>query len=135
MTETNELILSVRRRDGAVVAFDRSRIVRAIALAFLNDANGVTRHVCSTELMPAERDKVQRFTDQVVHALSRRPDAARHPVDVEDVQDQVELALMRDGEHVIARDYVLYRERRRQLRSNKATACAVGPGAGCEACQ
>ena len=74
MTETNELILRVRRRDGAVVTFDRSRIVRAIALAFLNDANGMPRHACASELMPAERDKVQRFTDQVVHALSRRPD-------------------------------------------------------------
>jgi hypothetical protein len=35
---------------------------------------------------------------------------------------------------VIARDYVLYRECRRQLRSTKATACAVGPGRR-EACQ
>jgi ribonucleoside-diphosphate reductase alpha chain len=125
MTENTELILSVRRRDGSVVAFDRSRIVRAIALAFLNDANGVPRHVCASELMPAERDKVQRFTDQVVHALSRRPDAARHPVDIEDIQDQVELALMRGGEHVIARDYVLYREQHRKERTAKAAWSTV----------
>lgn len=134
MTETTELILSVRRRDGSVVAFDRGRIVRALALAFLNDANGVPRHACTSELMAVERDKIRRFTDQVVHALSRRPDAAQHPVDIEDIQDQVELALMRDGEHAIARDYVLYRERRRQLRSPGTTACAVGSG-GCEACR
>ena len=125
MTETNELILSVRRRDGAVVTFDRSRIVRAIALAFLNDANGMPRHACASELMPAERDKVQRFTDQVVHALSRRPDAAQHPVDIEDIQDQVELALMRDGEHAIARDYVLYRDQRRKERIAKAARDTV----------
>jgi ribonucleoside-diphosphate reductase alpha chain len=125
MTETNELILSVRRRDGAVVTFDRSRIVRAIALAFLNDANGMPRHACASELMPAERDKVQRFTDQVVHALSRRPDAAQHPVDIEDIQDQVELALMRDGEHAIARDYVLYRDQRRKERIAKAARSTV----------
>src|SRR5437867_11883712 len=117
MTETNENepVLTVRRRDGAVVAFDRTRIERAIASAFLHDANGEPRHVGGSELMPAERDKVQHFTEQVVHAVSRRPDAAQHPVDIEDIQDQVEHALMRYGEHAIARDYVLYRERRRQL--------------------
>ena len=125
MTETTELILSVRRRDGVVVTFDRSRIVRAIALAFLNDANGMPRHACTSELMPAERDKVQRFTDQVVHALSRRPDAAQHPVDIEDIQDQVELALMRDGEHAIARDYVLYRDQRRKERIARAAWSTV----------
>lgn len=120
MTETTELIRSVRRRNGTVVAFDRGRIVRAIARAFLNDANGVPRHACASELMPAERDKVQRFTDQVVHALSRRPDAAQHSADIEDIQDQVELALMREGEHAIARDYVLYRDQRRKERIAKA---------------
>ena len=134
MTETNEPVLTVRRRDGSVVAFDRSRIERAIASAFLRDADGEPRHVGGNELMPAERDKVERFTEQVVHAVSRRPDAARHPVDIEDIQDQVELALMRDGEHAIARDYVLYRERRRQLRLTRPAACAVGSGE-CEACQ
>ena len=48
MTETTELILSVRRRNGEVIAFDRGRIVRAIARAFLNDANGVPRHACAS---------------------------------------------------------------------------------------
>lgn len=136
MTETNqnEPVLNVRRRDGAVVAFDRTRIERAIASAFLRDANGEPRHVGGNELLPAERDKVQRFTEQVVHAVSRRPDAAQHPVDIEDIQDQVELALMRYGEHTIARDYVLYRERRRQQRSTRPSACAIGSSA-CEACQ
>jgi ribonucleoside-diphosphate reductase alpha chain len=136
MTETHETepVLSVRRRDGTVVAFDRTRIERAIASAFLRDANGEPRHVGGNELLPAEREKVQRFTEQVVHAVSRRPDATQHPVDIEDIQDQVELALMRYGEHAIARDYVLYRERRRQVRSTRPAVCAVGSGE-CEACQ
>jgi ribonucleoside-diphosphate reductase alpha chain len=134
MNETNEPVLTVRRRDGSVVAFDRTRIERAIASAFLRDAKGEPRHVGGNELLPAERDKVERFTEQVVYAVSRRPDAAQHPIDIEDIQDQVELALMRYGEHAIARDYVLYRERRRQLRSTRPAACAVGSGE-CEACQ
>jgi ribonucleoside-diphosphate reductase alpha chain len=134
MDQTQEMNLTVRRRDGSIVAFDRSRIERAIASAFLRDANGEPRHVGGNELMPAEREKVERFTEQIVHAMCRRPDADRHPVDIEDIQDQVELALMRDGEHAIARDYVLYRERRRQHRSTRPAACVVGPGE-CEACQ
>lgn len=136
MTETNENepVLNVRRRDGEVVAFDRTRIEHAIESAFLRDGNGEPRHVGGNELLPAEREKVQRFTEQVVHAVSRRPDAAKHPVDVEDIQDQVELALMRYGEHAIARDYVLYRESRRQQRSSRPSACAIG-SSECEACQ
>lgn len=134
MTETHELVLAVRRRDGSIVAFDRTRIERALAAAFLRDAHGEPRHAGGNELMPVEREKVQRFTEQVVHAVSRRPDAPQHPVDLEDIQDQVELALMRDGEHAIARDYVLYREHRRQLRSTRPPACALGSGE-CEACQ
>ena len=82
--------------------------------------------------MPTEREKVLRFTEQVVHAVSRRPDAAQHPITIEDIQDQVELALMRDGEHTIARDYVLYRESR--LLHRPSRQCAVGND-GCEACQ
>jgi ribonucleoside-diphosphate reductase alpha chain len=133
MTETYEPILTVRRRDGSAIAFDRTRIERAIASAFLRDANGEPRHVGGNELMPAERDKVLRFTEQVVHAVSRRPDVGEHPIGIEDIQDQVELALMRDGEHAIARDYVLYRERRRQMRSTRPPG-AVGP-VQCATCQ
>jgi ribonucleoside-diphosphate reductase alpha chain len=134
MNETNEPVLTVRRRDGSVVAFDRTRIEHAIASAYLSDANGEPRHVGGNELLPAERDKVERFTEQVLYAVSRRPDAAQHPVDIEDIQDQVELALMRYAEHAVARDYVLYRERRRQLRSTRPAACAIGSGE-CESCQ
>ena len=43
-------------------------------------------------------------------------------VNIEDIQDQVELCLMRNGEHRVARDYVLYREERKRMRSEKAEA-------------
>lgn len=113
MNETIEHSLTVRRRDASVVMFDRTKIEGALTLAFLRDANGEPRHVGADELMPAEREKVQRYTEHVIHAVSRRPDAHRFPIHIEDIQDQVELTLMRFGEHAIARDYVLYRERRR----------------------
>ena len=134
MNETIEPSLTVRRRDGSVVAFDHTKIEVALTSAFLRDANGEPRHAGGNDLMPAEREKVLRFTEQAVHAVSRRPDAAQHPIGIEDIQDQVELALMRYGEHAIARDYVLYRESRRQQRSARPGACSLGHDE-CEACQ
>jgi ribonucleoside-diphosphate reductase alpha chain len=135
MEPRNEQVLTVQRRDGSIVTFDRRRIENALAAAYLCDADGRPRHAGGNELMPAEREKVQRFTDQVVQALGRRPDAADHPVDIEDIQDQVELALMRYGEHAIARDYVLYRDSRRRDRLACATTTGAPGAADCEACQ
>lgn len=125
MIETHEPTLTVRRRDGSVVVFDQSWIERDIAAAFLRDADGDPRHDCSDgddsdddnrdPLQPADRRLVQRFTELVVQAVRHRPDVPQ-PVHVDDIQDQIELVLMRYGERVIARDYVIRRDRQRQLR-------------------
>ena len=53
------------------------------------------------------------MTDGVVNALLRRQPGGG-TFHIEDIQDQVELALMRAGEHDVARAYVLYREERAQ---------------------
>ncbi len=59
-------------------------------------------------------------------ALSRRhPDGGT--VHIEDIQDQVELALMRTGEHKVARAYVLYREEQSRKRAEEAAAKAAAP--------
>ncbi len=50
---------------------------------------------------------------------------------IEDIQDQVELALMRSGEHEVARAYVLYREKRAQERAARQRADAAGPAGDC----
>ena len=60
-------------------------------------------------------EAVEALTRQIVETLSRRADPAR-AIHIEDIQDQVELALMRSGEHKVARAYVLYREERAQQR-------------------
>jgi ribonucleoside-diphosphate reductase alpha chain len=65
------------------------------------------------------RDLVAQLTDAVVAALIRRQPAGG-TFHIEDVQDQVELALMRSGEHDVARAYVLYREKRADERARKA---------------
>ncbi|TDC16682.1 ribonucleoside-diphosphate reductase subunit alpha [Kribbella albertanoniae] len=102
--------LTVVRRDGSTTGFDATKISVAVTKAFLavegNDA-GTTHRV---------RDLVADLTGRVVEALTSRG-GARRTVQVEDVQDQVELALMRAGEHQVARAYVLYREERTKART------------------
>jgi len=70
------------------------------------------------------REMVEGLTEAVVNALVRR-----HPnggtFHIEDIQDQVELSLMRSGEHDVARAYVLYREKRSQERAQAKTAHAA----------
>ena len=54
----------------------------------------------------------------VAALLKRKPEGGA--IHIEEIQDQVELALMRGGEHEVARAYVLYREKRSQERAREA---------------
>ena len=101
------------RRNGGVVAFEPSKISVALTKAFLAVNGG--QGAASARV----RELVEALTDSVVNALVRRQPSGGI-VHIEDVQDQVELALMRSGEHDVARAYVLYRERRTQERAQKA---------------
>lgn len=98
----------VIRRSGETVPFDADKIAIAIANAFLRDAHGNLYQPGQASLSPSQREKVVALTDTVLESLNRRGESiAFH---IEDIQDQVELALMRSGEHEVARGYVLYRE-------------------------
>eukprot|EP01036_Dinobryon_divergens_P041570 gene41570-55112_t len=100
------------RRNGAVVSFEPSKIAVAMMKAFL--AVHGTQGAASASV----RETVDGLTESVVRALLRsRPGGGTFHI--EDVQDQVELGLMRGGHHEIARAYVLYRERRTQERSKQ----------------
>jgi len=95
----------ILRRNGAVVAFEPSKIAVALMKAFL--AVHGTQGAASASV----RETVDQLTETVVRALLRsRP--AGGTFHIEDIQDQVELGLMRGGHHEVARAYVLYRERR-----------------------
>ncbi len=101
--------LRVIRRNGKVTSFDANKITIAVTKAFLAVEGG------SAAASARVHDVVRNITKQVTDALVRRnPDGGT--VHIEDIQDQVELALMRAGEHKVARDYVLYREARAQER-------------------
>jgi len=112
----------VIRRNGSVVGFEPAKITIAMTKAFLAINGG--QGAASARV----RDEVVKLTDAVVAALmKRKPEGGA--IHIEEIQDQVELALMRGGEHEVARAYVLYRERRTQERASekarKAPAAAA----------
>ncbi|MEF2070112.1 ribonucleoside-diphosphate reductase subunit alpha [Consotaella aegiceratis] len=113
--------LKVIRRNGTVSPFDASKIAVAMTKAFLA-VEGRTAAASSRV-----HETVEELTAEVVGALTRRSDGERL-LHIEDIQDQVELALMRAEHQKVARAYVLYREehaRARQAEAVQETAPAI----------
>jgi len=109
------------RRNGAVVRFEPNKIAVALMKAFL--AVHGTQGAASASV----RETVDYLTETVVRGLLRsRPGGGTFHI--EDVQDQVELGLMRGGHHEVARAYVLYRERRAQERARQGEPPAAPAG-------
>lgn len=102
----------VIRRNGQVTSFDSNKIAVAITKAFLA-VEGDTAQDSSRI-----HEVVAKITEQITGNLTRRLDDAG-TVHIEDIQDQVELALMREGEYKVARAYVLYRESQSQKRAEE----------------
>jgi len=105
----------VIRRNGAVVGFEPGKISVAMTKAFIAVNGG--QGAASARV----RELVARLTEAVVGALVRRQPQGG-TFHIEDIQDQVELALMRFGEHDVARKYVLYREERARERARAREA-------------
>jgi ribonucleoside-diphosphate reductase alpha chain len=100
----------VIRRNGSVVLFEPSKIAIALTKAFI--AVGGAQAAGSARV----REVVEQLTQNLVIAMTRRmPHGGT--MHIEDIQDQVELGLMRSGEHDVARSYVLYREERSRSRA------------------
>jgi ribonucleoside-diphosphate reductase alpha chain len=113
--------LEVIRRNGNVVAFDAEKIAVALAKAFVavKGSQGATS--------ASARETVAQLTRAVVDALLRRRPAGG-TVHIETIQDQVELALMRAGEHDVARAYVLYREKQAEKRAAEQQPAVAASG-------
>ena len=114
LNQQNNLISNYQiiRRNGAVVPFEPNKIAVAMMKAFL--AVHGTQGAASASV----RQTVDELTQAVMRAMMRsRPSGGTFHI--EDVQDQVELGLMRGGHHEIARAYVLYREKRTQERARQ----------------
>jgi ribonucleoside-diphosphate reductase alpha chain len=108
----------VIRRNGSVVGFEPSKIAIAMTKAFIAVNGG--QGAASARV----RELVEALTQNVVNALMRRQPQGG-TFHIEDIQDQVELSLMRSGEHDVARAYVLYREERARERARKQTDAGV----------
>jgi ribonucleoside-diphosphate reductase alpha chain len=106
-------LYKVIRRNGSVVPFEPSKISVALTKAYL------ATHGSQTAASARARELTQALTDKVMAALMRvKPEGGA--IHIEEIQDQVELALMRSSEHEVARAYVLYREKRSQERAAQA---------------
>jgi len=101
--------MKVIKRNGKVVPYDESKISLAITKAFLDVEGGLAAFSSRV------RENAQELTVQVTATFQRRLPSGGS-VHIEEIQDQVELCLMRNEHHKAARQYVLYREKRSQLR-------------------
>jgi ribonucleoside-diphosphate reductase alpha chain len=101
--------LRVIKRNGTVVPYTDDKITVAITKAFLAVEGGTA--AASSRI----HETVERLTEQVTATFKRRMPSGG-TIHIEEIQDQVELALMRSGEQKVARDYVIYRESRSQER-------------------
>ena len=115
MSDTAPGQLRVIKRNGAVVAYDETKISVAITKAYLAVEGG--HAAASTRI----HESVAQLATQITEIFKRRMPSGG-TIHIEDIQDQVELALMRTGEHKIARSYVIYRADHARIREqNKET--------------
>ncbi len=110
--------LRVIKRNGTVVPYTDDKITVAITKAFLAVEGGTA--AASSRI----HDTVARLTEQVTATFKRRMPSGG-TIHIEEIQDQVELALMRAGEQKVARDYVIYREQRAKERATRVTTDSV----------
>ena len=103
--------LNIIKRNGETVPYDPTKISVALTKAFL--AVEGDNAAASTRV----HELVNQFTQQITNTFNRRMPSGGS-LHIEDIQDQVELTLMRSEEHKVARAYVLYREEHRKARAN-----------------
>ena len=104
--------IKVIKRNATVVTYEDSKISVAITKAFLAVEGGTA--AASSRI----HEVVEKLVQQIGTTFKRRMPSGG-TIHIEDIQDQVELALMRSGEHKVARDYVIYRDKRAQERADK----------------
>ncbi len=109
--------LRVIKRNGAVVGYDASKIAVAITKAYIAEEGGNA----------AASSRIHETVEKMIHEISetfKRRMPSGGSIHIEEIQDQVELMLMRSGEHKVARSYVIYRAERARERQVKQAAPA-----------
>ena len=110
--------LRVIKRNGKVVAFEEDKIKVAITKAFLANESG---NAAASERI---HKKVNQISVGVLEVFERRMPSGG-TLHIEEIQDQVELQLMRAEELEVARSYILYRAGRTQERKKEAPAIDI----------
>ena len=105
--------LRVIKRNGKVVPFEEDKIKVAVTKAFLANESG---NAAASERI---HRKVEEITAEVQEIFKRRMPSGG-TLHIEEIQDRVELQLMRNEEYVVARKYILYREERAAERTKDA---------------
>ncbi|KTD00839.1 ribonucleoside-diphosphate reductase subunit alpha [Fluoribacter gormanii] len=111
-------LLKTIKRNGKVVNYDDTKIKVAITKAFIADEGG------TASTSDRIHQQIEELTRQITQVFKRRLPSGG-AVHIEDIQDQVELALMRSGHYKVARAYVLYREEHRKARENELKQQAI----------
>ena len=104
-------IYKIRKRNGSIVTFDRTKIEKAI--------QGAIEAVGGTDF-----SRVSAFVDQVIMRVEEK--IGKDIPNVEFVQDTVEEVLIKDGHDSVAKAYIVYREKRAEARSDKLIVVEVG---------
>lgn len=106
------MIKKVRKRDGSIVEFQKEKIYNAIGKSF--EVGG----------KPIVVEQLNAIVDKVIEAVKIKEKGNRIP-SVEDVQDVVERVLIEENLFDVAKNYILYREKRRELRETKTILTGV----------
>ena len=117
---SKEAAYTVVKRNGTLVPFRRDRILRAIEAAFRD----TKKAAISTPLDAELEQKIQHITDLVVKQVLHLA-AKGASLTVEGIQDVVEVSLMKNGHHDVARDYIIYRDSRKADREGSVLALKI----------
>ncbi|HEX2583130.1 MAG TPA: ribonucleoside-diphosphate reductase subunit alpha, partial [Chlamydiales bacterium] len=111
---------TVVKRNGTLVPFHRDRIYRAIEAAFRD-----TKKIPAPESLDSELKKmVEAMTDLVVKQVLALASKGAC-LTVEGIQDVVEVTLMKNGHHDVARDYIIYRDERKAKREKTTLSLKI----------
>jgi len=98
-------ISKVRKRDGRIVSFNKNKIKNAIHKAFLSVGK-------------EDEEKLNEFVEQIVVELEKKYDG--NILNVEEIQDTVEEILIKNNLADVAKSYILYRQKRKEIREAKS---------------
>ena len=130
MTDLINAPMTIRKRDGRIVAFDSQRIFQAISAAFAAELAVTPHFSCDDPVYTV----IGNINQAVLDRLLSTSEIAPTLLDVEKIQDTVETELMRQGHYNVARRYIVYRQERARIRAVRGeTELHNRPGGGIQA--